>query len=126
MPDFPISALSTAAAAARTLRLCAIVALTAGGALVLPAAAAAQPSLAWAPPGYPDYAGYTTVYASDANSAPALDPATDYRIVLPDVPMTKTLRLVNGRNIVVIGGDIDVTAHPRTTTLVAPVAASDA
>lgn len=37
-----------------------------------------------------------------------LDPRLDYRLILPDAPIVDTVNIVGGRNVVLIGGEIEI------------------
>jgi hypothetical protein len=66
--------------------------------------------LSWAPPG--GYQGYTVVHMSDANLNPSLSAETDYLVVI-DSKITQPSAILNGgRNVVVIGGEIDLSSQP--------------
>lgn len=85
--------------------------------LALPAsAAAASQPLTWAPPGFPDYAGYVTVRLSEHGNELNLDDGKDYRLVAPTQPITGHTNIRGGRNVVWIGGHtrIDWQGHGAT------------
>jgi hypothetical protein len=65
------------------------------------------PRLAWAPP---ELHAPQTVRASPGSRTLRLDPTRDYRVKLPDGRLTGPggLTIVGGRNVVLIGGTIDV------------------
>jgi hypothetical protein len=70
--------------------------------------------LPWAPPGYPDYSGYTTktITTADESSLPYtlnLTPTTGNFIVkLPSTNYMGAIRITGGNNVVIIGGQITV------------------
>ncbi|HEX7632982.1 MAG TPA: hypothetical protein VF401_01505 [Candidatus Saccharimonadales bacterium] len=59
------------------------------------------------PPGYPNYAGYTTINLSNSNRTLNLDSATDYLLVCTE-KLTGPVQITSGRNIVCIGCEIDM------------------
>lgn len=75
-------------------------------------------TLTYAPPGYPSYSGYTTIHVNNATPSwvtGQLNPSTDYRIII-DEPLTNTLLIGGGHNVVIIGGEINkavVSSHPN-------------
>ncbi len=70
--------------------------------------------LRWTPPGYPSYAGYTTVnIANDgSNRSQTLSQTSDYILVIDDYNPTVAnlggITISGGRNIVIIGGRINI------------------
>lgn len=75
--------------------------------------------LLWTPPGYPSYAGYTTINITNVNASGGANGSTtgcrrnlsagqDYIVVMPNTPITQNggVYLNGGRNIVIIGGEI--------------------
>src|SRR5215213_5162221 len=85
----------------------------------------APTSLPWTPPGYPAYTGYTNLSISDANKSTltSLAANTDYKITLT-APITTTLQIIGGRNVVLIGGDISNIRTQNTGTLGASMASA--
>src|SRR3954451_23972435 len=81
----------------------------AGAACALPASAA---PLTWAPPPCGDATRQCVdVYLSNtgANQTPSLSAANDYRIHLPSVPLQGGLQIRGGHNVIIIGGQIELT-----------------
>lgn len=78
--------------------------------------APAGSSLTYRPPGYPSYTGYTALSISNANLdvLQSLDPATDYKLTFTEkitraTSTTSGVRIIGGRNIVIIGLEIENT-----------------
>lgn len=102
---------AVAALAAVVLAVAAALVLLPGGEDEPTATPAAElpvddPRLAWAPPALTDP---TTVVVTDENNQPSLEAGRDYRLVLPE-PITAEGGLIvkGGRNVVIIGGEIEV------------------
>jgi hypothetical protein len=67
-------------------------------------------ALKWKPPGYPDYVGYTHINVTNANARPSLSTTTDYVVHITEkITVDGGVMLNGGRNIVVIGGEIEDT-----------------
>ena len=64
------------------------------------------PGLCWAPPA--GYQSYDTVVVPVTGGSIELQPGNDYRLVFPDEPVDRRVRVVGGRNVVVIGGHIRI------------------
>jgi hypothetical protein len=107
---------------ARWLWLAGAIALGAAVVLVLilalaPGGVGPGPKLRWAPPAL-DHP--TTISAADADTGSDsdhvlnLDPGRDYRVQMPSGPLTGKggLTIQGGRNVVLIGGEIDVPPQP--------------
>lgn len=68
--------------------------------------------LTWEPP---DTTGYTVINVPTSGYSTALDENTDYVFNMPAEPVTGTVVLRGGRNIVMIGGEIKMDAEPPWT-----------
>lgn len=61
--------------------------------------------LTWAPP---DTTGYTTIQIPTSGYTSTLDHNTDYVLEMPDQPVTDAVFIKGGRNVVMIGGEIEI------------------
>jgi hypothetical protein len=79
------------------------------------AAPATLQLLPYAPPA--GYESFTSVYITNTNNSVTLDTNTDYLIVFPSTPITATggVQINGGRNVVIIGGEINIPVQWITT-----------
>jgi hypothetical protein len=66
--------------------------------------------LAFSPPpcGDSSHACVTINIAANGHQTPSLDPNTDYRLVLPNTPQDGGITINGGRNVIIIGGQINL------------------
>jgi hypothetical protein len=81
-----------------------------------PIASSSTSPLKYTPPGYPSYTGYVTLNVSATTGFnTALDNATDYIIQMPNSVVQATVKLNGGRNVVLIGGAIQLNSSANGT-----------
>jgi Dockerin type I domain len=75
------------------------------GKVVPSTSSAATAKLRWAPPGYPNYTGYTVINPDTISGRINMDKTKDYIIKMPN-KVRGPVWLYGGRNVVLIGGSI--------------------